>query len=59
MRDDLEYGYKIFSSPKAITEYFNDPDNDAKEIVSVVALERSTGYYYEVFYKIDKTLFNN
>lgn len=59
MRDDLEYGYKIFSSPKEITNYFNNPDNDAKEIVSVVALERSTGYYYEVFYKIDKTLFNN
>ena len=59
MRDDLEYGYKFFDGPKEIIEYFNDPDNDAKEIVSVVALERSTGYRYEVFYKIDKTLFNN
>ena len=59
MRDDIKYGYKFFSSPKEITEYFNDPYNRAKEIVSVVALERSTGYYYEVFYKIDKTLFNN
>ena len=57
MRDDLEYGYKQFSSPKAITDYFNDPDNDAKEIVSVVTLEN--GYEYVVFYKIDKTLFNN
>jgi len=55
MRDDIEYGYKFFSNPKEITDYFNDADNDAKEIVSVVALERSTGYYYEVFYKIDKT----
>ena len=52
MRDDLEYGYKIFDGPKEIIEYFNNSDNDAKEIVSVVAIERSTGYYYEVFYKI-------
>lgn len=59
MRDDLEYGYKFFISPKEITEYFNNPDNDAKEIVSVVALERSDGHEYVVFYKIDKTLFNN
>ena len=59
MRDDLEYGYKFFSSPREIIEYFNDSYNGAKEIVSVVAIERSTGYYYEVFYKIDKTLFNN
>ena len=44
---------------KKITEYFNNPDNDAKEIVSVVALERSDGHEYVVFYKIDKTLFNN
>ena len=55
MRDDIEYYYKIFSSPNEITDYFNDANNDAKEIVSVVALERSTGYYYEVFYKINKT----
>lgn len=54
MRDDLEYGYKFFNGPKEITDYFNNPDNDAKEIVSVVAIERSTGYRYEVFYKIDK-----
>jgi len=54
MRGDLEYGHRQFSSPKEITDYFNDPDNDAKEIVSVVALERSTGYYYDVFYKTHK-----
>ena len=52
MRGDLEYGYKFFNDPREIIEYFNDADNDAKEIVSVVALERSTGYCYEVFYKI-------
>lgn len=55
MRDDLEYGYKYFRSPKAIIEYFNNPDNDAKEIVSVTSLERSfDGFEYVVFYKIDK-----
>ena len=59
MRDDLEYDYKFFNGPKEITDYFNDPDNDAKEIVSVVAIERSDGYRYEVFYKIDKTLLNS
>ena len=52
MRDNLEYVYKFFDSPKEIIEYFNNADNDAKEIVSVVALERSIGYRYEVFYKI-------
>lgn len=52
MRGDLEYGYKFFNDSREIIEYFNDADNDAKEIVSVVALERSTGYCYEVFYKI-------
>ena len=52
MKEDLKYGYNFFDSPKEIIEYFNNSDNDAKEIVSVVALERSTGYYYEVFYKI-------
>ena len=52
MRRDLEYGYKFFDDPREIIEYFNDADNDAKEIVSIVALERSTGYCYEVFYKI-------
>ena len=52
MRDDLEYGYKFFDDPREIIKYFNDADNDAKEIVSVVAQESSRGYYYEVFYKI-------
>ena len=52
MRDNLEYGYKFFDSPKEIIEYFNNADNDAKEIVSVVAIDRCTGYRYEVFYKI-------
>lgn len=52
MRDDLEYGCKIFDGPREIIEYFNDPDNDIKEIVSVVVIECCTGYRYEVFYKI-------
>ena len=54
MRDDLEYGYKFFDGPREIIEYFNDSDNDAKEIVSVVVIERSTGHKSEVFYKIDQ-----
>ena len=52
MRDDLKYGYKIFDGPREIIEYFNNADNDAKEIVSIVVIERCTGYRYEVFYKI-------
>ena len=52
MRDDLEYGYEIFDDPSEIIEYFNDADNDAKEIVSIIAIDRYTGYRYEVFYKI-------
>ena len=51
MRDDIEYGTKIFGSQQAIIEYFNDADNDDKYIVSVC---KASSEIFIVFYKIEK-----
>lgn len=54
MRGDLEYGYETFVAPDDIIDYFNDADNDDKEIVSITYRGVNSGYKkpYTAFYKI-------